>query len=114
MKVQLGTDASVCKSILLRHGCGKIKHLSTKQLWVQGAVESYGIKILKIPRDWNGSDLLTHPVSKDTLYRHLVLLGCTAPPHPGSLRGCVGLIRILFGSRLASSVEGKSTSLSVS
>ena len=89
LKVQLGTDASVCKSILLRHGCGKIKHLSIKQLWVQGAVESYGIKILKIPRDWNGSDLLTHPVSKDTLYRHLVLLGCTAPPHPGSLRGGV-------------------------
>ena len=90
LKIRLGTDASVCKSSLLHHGCGTIKHLSTKQLWVQGAVDSYGIQIFKIPREKNGSDLLTHPVSKDTLSRHLGLLGCTAPPWPGSLRGGVG------------------------
>ena len=62
--VEIETDASVCKSILLRHGSGKIKHLSTKQLWVQGAIESYGMKVLKIPRERNPADLLTHSCTK--------------------------------------------------
>jgi len=71
VKLEILTDASVCKSILLRHGCGKIKHLSTKQLWVQGAIESYAIKVFKIPRNDNPADLLTHGCTKVDHERHL-------------------------------------------
>ena len=71
VNVEIETDASVCKSILLRHGSGKIKHLSTKQLWVQGAIESYGMKILKIPREHNPADLLTHSCTKLDHDNHL-------------------------------------------
>jgi len=71
MKVSLSTDASVCKSILLRHGAGKIKHLSTKQLWVQGAIEAYGIGVHKIPREVNSADLMTHGCSNEDFRNHL-------------------------------------------
>ena len=71
LKMELITDASVCKSILLRQGCGKIKHLSTKQLWVQGAIETYGISIIKVPRAENPSDLLTHGCNKVDHFKHL-------------------------------------------
>ena len=62
--IEIETDASVCKSILLRHGSGRIKHLSTKQLWVQGAIESYSIVVLKVPREVNPADLLTQCCTK--------------------------------------------------
>lgn len=38
-------DASAAKCMILRKGCGKVKHLSTRQLWVQGAVASRGIVV---------------------------------------------------------------------
>ena len=69
--VTLGTDASVCKSILLRHGAGKIKHLTTKQLWVQGAIEAYGYEVFKLPREINSADLMTHGCSNDDFRKHL-------------------------------------------
>ena len=79
VRIKLGTDATVCKSILLRHGAGKIKHLSTRQLWVQGAIEAYGIKVVKIPRASNGSDLFTHGCSVEDLKAHLIRLSQRVP-----------------------------------
>ena len=71
LDVQIGTDATVCKSILLRQGSGKIKHLSTRQLWVQGAIEAYGMKISKIPRNINSADLMTHACTVEDHKEHL-------------------------------------------
>ena len=39
----LRTDASACKGMLLRHGTGKVKHLSVKQLWAQECVRAYNV-----------------------------------------------------------------------
>ena len=36
MNMELFVDASACRGMLLRQGTGKVKHLTTKQLWVQG------------------------------------------------------------------------------
>ena len=38
--VSLHVDASACKGMLLRHGSGRVKHLDTKQLCAQGAIEA--------------------------------------------------------------------------
>lgn len=54
------TDSSAATGILHRSGCGKLKHLEAKQLWVQEAVANKNIKIVKIPRAQNISDALTH------------------------------------------------------
>ena len=56
--VRHSVDASACKGIMIRSGAGKVKHLSTRQLWIQEAIKKYGMQILKIPRDDNVADLL--------------------------------------------------------
>ena len=40
----LHTDASACKGMLLRHGTGKVKHLSVKQLWAQECVRLFEVE----------------------------------------------------------------------
>ena len=37
------TDSSACKGMTLRRCSRKVKHLTTKQLWVQGAVRAHEI-----------------------------------------------------------------------
>ena len=49
--------------MLLRAGTGKVKHLSTKQLWVQSVVETLPVDVVKIPRSENYADMLTHCLS---------------------------------------------------
>ncbi len=71
VKINLLTDASVCRSTLLRKGRGKVKHLTTKQLWSQGAIESYGVEVTKIPRAANPADVLTHGCAAHELFRHM-------------------------------------------
>ena len=66
-EITFHVDASACRGILLRQGAGKVKHLTTKQLWVQGAIKAYSIEVKKIPRNVNSADILTHPVSGDEL-----------------------------------------------
>jgi hypothetical protein len=65
------TDSSAARGTVLRHGVGKMKHLSTKQLWVQGAIKSYGIEVVKIPRSINSADLLTHGCTTADFDAHL-------------------------------------------
>ena len=60
MDMNIYTDSSAATGILHRSGCGKLKHLEAKQLWVQGAVANKDIKIIKIPRELKISDALTH------------------------------------------------------
>ena len=55
----LHVDSSACRGMLLRAGAGKVKHLSTKQLWVQAVVETLPMDIVKIPRRNNCADMLT-------------------------------------------------------
>ena len=73
--LRIHTDASACKGMLLRTGAGKLKHMSTKQLWAQGAVESYGAEVVKVPRAVNSSDAFTHVVSSQELHDHLLRMG---------------------------------------
>ena len=64
VRMTVYTDSSACKGTILRRGSGKVKHLTTKQLWVQGAVRAHEIDIQKIPREANIADMLTNGVNK--------------------------------------------------
>jgi hypothetical protein len=75
----LCTDASACKGILLRQGAGRIKHLSVKCLWAQGAIDSFGVTVVKVARDINVADVLTHPVPGIELRAQLVRAGYHFP-----------------------------------
>ena len=73
-ELELQTDASACKGMLLRRGAGRVKHLCTKQLWVQGAIENQNIKVVKVPREANFADLLTHLVNRENKKKFLATM----------------------------------------
>ena len=52
-------DPGAWKGMILRRGSGKVKHVITKQLLVQGAVRAHEIDILKIHREANMAVMLT-------------------------------------------------------
>ena len=56
----MNTDASAAVGVLSRQGVGRIKHLHIRQLWLQERVHEGELKLIKIPREINGADLMTH------------------------------------------------------
>ena len=61
LTLELKTDASVARGLLLRQGVGNVRHLQVKQLWLQENVAAGEFMIVKIPRVENYADALTHP-----------------------------------------------------
>ena len=57
--ITLCTDASACKGMILRHGTGKVKHLSVKHLWSQEVVRFHDIQVRKVIRASNPAYMLT-------------------------------------------------------
>ena len=58
--LEVVTDSSAAKGVVLRSGAGKLKHLSVKQLWVQEFITEEKVKVSKTPRELNPADGLTH------------------------------------------------------
>ena len=71
-------DSSASHGTLQRQGAGRIKHLQTRQLWLQEKVHEGSITIEKIPRERNWADLLTHAWS----------------PASGGLFGDMGIVSV--------------------
>ena len=72
--LKLKTDSSAASGMVHRRGCGKMKHLEAKQLWIQDTVMNKEIKVDKIQREKNPSDVFTHHWSTADL-RHFESLG---------------------------------------
>ena len=79
-KVVVHTDSSACLGILHREGCGKVKHLETRQLWTQSHVSNRSAEVLKVPREFNPSDCLTHYWSAVDGPKHFKHVGLMFPP----------------------------------
>ena len=67
-------DASACRAIMLRRGCGELKHITVKSLWVQEGVREYLITIERVPRDAMHAQIFASPPSADELKKHLTEL----------------------------------------
>ena len=67
-------DVSACRAIMLRRGCGGLKHITVKSLWVQEAVGEYSIEIQRISRDEMHAHTLASPSSAEELRNHLTML----------------------------------------
>ena len=59
-QVEVFTDSSAARGIAMRQGCGKLKHVETRQLWVQEIVASKYMRLEKVPRADNPADAFTH------------------------------------------------------
>ena len=51
-------DANACRAIMLRRGCGGLKHMIVKSLWVQEAVREYAMRCVP-------TSLILPPVRKN-------------------------------------------------
>ena len=69
------TDSTAASAIVHREGCGKVKHLETRQLWVQQHVQDKDVIVKKIPRDRNCSDCVTHHWDASGCMKHLRKVG---------------------------------------
>ena len=58
--LHLRGDSSASHGTLHRLGSGRIKHLETRQLWLQEKVFKGVVSIEKVPRERNWADVLTH------------------------------------------------------
>jgi hypothetical protein len=59
LELQLETDSSAARGMSLRLGAGKVRHIDTQWLWVQGVFNRKEAVIKKIPGATNDADLMT-------------------------------------------------------
>ena len=55
----------------MRSGLGKLRHMSTNQLWVQEKVRSGEVEIHKVTTRENIADTLTKYVNRDSIGKHM-------------------------------------------
>ena len=60
-------DNSACRYVLSRAGCGRIRHLSTRILWVQQRVEQKELRITPVSSTDNLADIGTKKLSVSTM-----------------------------------------------
>jgi hypothetical protein len=72
---QIFTDSSAANGIVHRLGCGKVKHLEARQLWLQEVVRRKTLKVSKVGRENNASDAMTHHWSSVDGARHFAVAG---------------------------------------
>ena len=70
------TDATAAIGIIKRKGCGSLKHLTAKELWIQQALRTPGFSTEKVPRSTNPADMLCSPPTMASLSVHLRTLDC--------------------------------------
>ena len=96
MGLHLKGDSSASHGTLSRMGTGRVKHLQTRQLWLQERVKDGDVELQKIPREKNWADLLTHSWSgsNENLFASMGITSISAsnttPPTP--LQSCANII----------------------
>ena len=58
--IKMFGDSSAMKGTLSRKGSGRVKHLETRQIWLQGHIASGNVVLLKVHRGLNSADALAH------------------------------------------------------
>ena len=69
------TDSTAGKSIGLRRGVGKVRHLDTRELWIQERVARGDLVLRKVSGAENIADILTKHVTRSVLDQHLRKIG---------------------------------------
>jgi hypothetical protein len=69
--VQLYSDASAARSFASRRGVGRMRHLETRHLWLQGEVASQRVQVRRVPGEENPADLLTKYHRVEAVAKHL-------------------------------------------
>ena len=70
------TDASAAIGIVKRRGLRQIRHLATTDLWLQERNRDKGFTVSKVLGVENLADILTKPVDRAALIKHLDAMNC--------------------------------------
>ena len=68
------SDAVAAIGIVKRQGLGRVRHLAVADLWVQQRSKKGEVAYSKLDGKRNTSDMLTKPVERETLVRHMQAL----------------------------------------
>lgn len=71
LTAKLMPDANACQGMLPTASAGNVKHLCTKQVWVQGSVQTYHVEVKNVPRAEKNADTSTHPLPGHLLTKGL-------------------------------------------
>ena len=85
VQLHLRGDSSASHGTLQHLGSGRIKHLQTRQLWLQEKVYQGEVSVEKVPREENWADVMTHGwAAPDERHFHemgIVSVAQTPTPH---------------------------------
>ena len=73
-RLEVHTDSSACIGVAMRSGCGRIRHLETRSLWLQQRVARKDLTIEKVLGTVNPADIGTKPLAGPRLRSLLALL----------------------------------------
>ena len=76
-EIRLWADSSAAKSIAIRKGLGKMRHLAIPQLWLQDAVRDGLFTLRKVAGTENPANVLTKPTFEINIRRLLAGTGIT-------------------------------------
>ena len=85
LPIVLETDAAAAKGMAQRKGCGRVRHLDTRQIYIQELSNSERVTIEETSAHTNTADAGAKTVSKDTFYRLQELLNLRRRLPDGSL-----------------------------
>ena len=78
--LSLFLDSSAAKAFASTRGIGRMRHLSVKTLWLQGAVHLGQLKLFKVWGEVNPADVLTKYQDRASVQRLLALAGICVDP----------------------------------
>ena len=74
-KIVLKLDSASAKAIAERKGCGKLRHIQIRLLWLKSEVLAGTVRMVKVAGVHSPADIATKPVSADDGARHISNLG---------------------------------------
>ena len=71
----LYTDSTAAKSFASRRGLGKMRHIETRELWLQESVNKKDVLLKKVQGEDNPADLMTKYLQAKDITKHVRSLG---------------------------------------
>jgi hypothetical protein len=73
--IHVYSDSSAARAVVARRGCGRMKHLQVRDLWLQDQLRDGRIEVRCVGTDVNPADLFTKVFAKPRHERLTAMLG---------------------------------------
>ena len=73
--IQVNTDSSVAKTIAMRKGAGRVRHIEVRELLVQDRVAKGELQIFNVKGEFNVADGLTKHLERHKMDKYMEACG---------------------------------------